>query len=429
MGDNPFDIIGNMKDVLGPMAKGSKVGLRIGREIAGRRLAAQVEAELGPEVAEAVLQAARAGHDPSQIIREARRARERQRERDEVLAAPPPVFGSARFATARELAPYLAGSDAFDRPSSLLLGAYEDPQSPDPVQFVHWDGEGHLLTVARTRTGKSLTTIIPNLLRYQGSAVVLDPKGELYAATSKWREKKVGPVYRLAPLDDGTDPATAGYARHGFNPLAHIRTEEQARALADQFFPYDPRASEFFRDDATAFMTAVILYVTEKAPPEQRHLATVRAIATEPSPALKVIVEAMRTSSSAIVREAANNVLGKSHACPATQVATCRPAAPAPGLSPPAAPMSATPRGSRCNWPSARCCSRTRSSRCWQTGKVTAGACRSWTSAAPGPSPHRCRSTPRVTNAMSAWGQPQGIGRRADLLGGGADLQKAVPRP
>lgn len=313
MGDNPFDIIGNMKDVLGPMAKGSKVGLRIGREIAGRRLAAQVEAELGPEVAEAVLQAARAGHDPSQIIREARRARERQQERDELLAAPPPVFGSARFATARELAPYLAGPNAFDRPSSLLLGAYEDSESPGPVQFVHWDGEGHLLTVARTRTGKSLTTIIPNLLRYQGSAVVLDPKGELYAATSKWREKNVGPVYRLAPLDDGMDPATAGFARHGFNPLAHIRTEEQARALSDQFFPYDPRASEFFRDDATAFMTAVILYVMEKAPPEHRNLATVRAIATEPVPALKVIVEAMSTSSSATVREAANNVLGKSH--------------------------------------------------------------------------------------------------------------------
>jgi type IV secretion system protein VirD4 len=313
MGDNPFDIIGNMKDVLGPTAKGAKVGLRIGREIAGRRLAAQVEAELGPEVAEAVLQAARAGHDTSQIIREARRARERQKEREELLAAPPPVFGSARFATARELGPYLAGPAAFDRPSSLLLGAYEDPDSPAPLQFVHWDGEGHLLTVARTRTGKSQTTIIPNLLRYKGSTIVLDLKGELYAATSKWRAENVGPVYRLAPLDDGTNKATAGYARHGFNPLAHIRTEEQARALADQFFPHDPKASEFFRDDATAFMTAVILYVMEKAPPEQRNLATVRRIATEPSPALKVIVEAMRTSSSATVREAANNVLGKSH--------------------------------------------------------------------------------------------------------------------
>lgn len=313
MGDNPFDIIGQMKDVLGPTAKGAKVGLRIGREIAGRRLAAQVEAELGPEVAEAVLQAARAGHDTSQIIREARRARERQKDRDDLLAAPPPVFGSARFATARELSPFLAGPDAFDRPSSLLLGAYEDPEAPGPVQFVHWDGDGHLLTVARTRTGKSLTTIVPNLLRYKGSAVVFDPKGELYAATSRWRAENVGPVYRLAPLDDGTDPATAGYARHGFNPLAQIRTEEQARALADQFFPYDPKASEFFRDDATAFMTAVILYVLEKAPPAQRHLGTVRAIAAEPSPDLKVIVEAMRSSSSATVREAANNVLGKSH--------------------------------------------------------------------------------------------------------------------
>ncbi|WP_410052328.1 type IV secretory system conjugative DNA transfer family protein [Bradyrhizobium sp. SZCCHNRI1029] len=65
---------------------------------------------------------------------------------------------------------------------------------------MHWDGDGHLLTLAPTRSGKSVTTIIPNLLRYRGSAVFLDPKGDLYEATSAWRPANVGPSARTKDL-------------------------------------------------------------------------------------------------------------------------------------------------------------------------------------------------------------------------------------
>jgi type IV secretion system protein VirD4 len=94
---------------------------------------------------------------------------------------------------------------------------------------VHWDGDGHLLTLAPTRSGKSVTTIIPNLLRHRGSAVVLDPKGELYEATSAWRAANVGPVNRIASFDDGSDPKTSNFPKHGFNPLARIRSQHHAR--------------------------------------------------------------------------------------------------------------------------------------------------------------------------------------------------------
>lgn len=45
-----------------------------------------------------------------------------------------------------------------------------------------------------------MTTIVPNLLRDRGSAVVLDPKGELYEATSAWRAANVGGDLKISSL-------------------------------------------------------------------------------------------------------------------------------------------------------------------------------------------------------------------------------------
>lgn len=131
-----------------------------------------------------------------------------------------------------------------------------------------------MLTIAPTRSGKGKTTIIPNLLRYQGSCVVLDPKGELFEATSKWRST-LGPVYRIAPLDDAS-----GKPVHRFDPVGSIKREADARAIAQQMFPRDPKSPAFFADDAVGIMTGIILFVRFKAPPHRRTLATVCQMAT-----------------------------------------------------------------------------------------------------------------------------------------------------
>jgi type IV secretion system protein VirD4 len=218
------------------------------------------------------------------------------------------VHGSAAWARPAELAPLLKGREAFDAPSSILLGAYVEDGQEDPTGFVHWDRDGHLLTVAPTRSGKALTAIIPNLLRYRGSCVVLDPKGELYAATSKWRAANVGPVYRIAPFDDGS----ARFSRHGFNPLARVRTQADARALAELMFPRDPKAAEFFSEDAVSFMTALILHILISAPTASRHLPAVRQCTALPLADFKQLVGEMAGSAMPSVADAAHNVLSKS---------------------------------------------------------------------------------------------------------------------
>jgi type IV secretion system protein VirD4 len=301
-GSDPF---GDVLKYTGQFWKAGKWGWEAGRKWRAGRVRAQIEAEYGAEVADAVEAAVINGKDPTPILERAKRAKAEQAEREALLTNPPPLHGSAAWAKPADLSRYLKGRDAFDTPSTILLGAYTD--DTELTSFVHWDEDGHLLTIAPTRSGKAQTVIIPNLLRYRGSAIVLDPKGELYAATSAWRAKEVGPVFRWAPFDD----AASGLPRHGFNPLAAVTNEFGARSLAEQLFPKDPRAPDFFADDAAAFITALILWIKDTAPKALHHLGTVHMAASQPLAAFRRTVEAMAASKIPTVSAAAENILGK----------------------------------------------------------------------------------------------------------------------
>lgn len=189
------------------VGKAWKGAVQLKREHDAKRAYADALETFDAETAEAVAAAVRAGREPQAILERAARQQRERAERARLLASPPPLHGSARWATPNDLKPLLRGREAFDDPRSLLLGGIAD-ESGRQAGFLHWDDDGHLLTVAPTRTGKAYTTIIPNLLRYRGSCVVLDPKGELYEKTSRWRAT-LGPVYRIDAFDDGSDPRTA----------------------------------------------------------------------------------------------------------------------------------------------------------------------------------------------------------------------------
>ncbi|CDZ66619.1 Conjugal transfer protein TraG [Neorhizobium galegae bv. orientalis] len=286
---NKFDPLGDLERTLSRGLKWGNWGFKAGRHLKARSARRQVEKLYGPEVADAVEAAVRSGRDPGPIIERAKRDLAERQERERQLANPPTLHGSARWPTSNDLQPYLRGRDAFDDPRSLLLGTFSDEGQTIPAGFVHWDGDGHLLTIAPTRSGKGKTTIIPNLLRYRGSCVVLDPKGELFEATSKWRSH-LGPVYRIAPLDGGS-----GKPVHRFDPVSRVRNEADARSIAQQMFPVDPKLSSFFADDAVGFMTAVILYVRYKAPPHRRTLATACQMASLKGASLVRAAQEMET--------------------------------------------------------------------------------------------------------------------------------------
>ncbi|MCM0753621.1 hypothetical protein DEA98_29440 (plasmid) [Brucella pseudogrignonensis] len=56
----------------------------------------------------------------------------------------------------------------------------------------------HLLTMAPTRTGKGVGTIIPNLLTADRSVICIDPKGENAKVAARARQQ-FGPVHVLDP--------------------------------------------------------------------------------------------------------------------------------------------------------------------------------------------------------------------------------------
>lgn len=232
-----------------------------------------------------------------------------------LLTSPPPVHGSAGWPHPEEVLAAGFGSRNFTSlPSGRglrlgsLLGA-PDLTSP-PAALLDWDGEGHILTVAPTRSGKATTLIVPNLLSYRGSAIVLDPKGELFELTSRWRQS-LGPVYRIA-LFDRQDRHEAGYPRDRFNPLAGVRSVGDARALASLLLPPDAKAQAFFNKDAVSFLTAAILYLLDVAPTKSQTISELRRMTSLPLQAFKAMLRRMQDSPIAEVRNGANVVTFKS---------------------------------------------------------------------------------------------------------------------
>jgi len=119
-------------------------------------------------------------------------------------------FGTTHWQTKAEM----KRNGFFAKPGGgFLLGKLGPPKSKRP--FLVSKTFPHALIVAPTGRGKGVGFVIPNLLTYKGSAVVLDVKGENFRETSRFRASMGDKVFRFAPTD--WDRPT-----HRYNPLARI---------------------------------------------------------------------------------------------------------------------------------------------------------------------------------------------------------------
>ncbi len=130
------------------------------------------------------------------------------------------AFGSARWATDKDLKTLSAKDEG------LLVG-----RDPATAKLLRYDGPAHLMTIAPTRTGKGVGTIIPNLLTADRSVICVDPKGENAKITGRARER-FGPVQILDPF------GVAGKRSSAVNPLDGLKPDsldfaEDANTLAD----------------------------------------------------------------------------------------------------------------------------------------------------------------------------------------------------
>ena len=210
------------------------------------------------------------------------------------------THGSARFATDRETRPLAQAGDG------LLIG--RDRKSGKPLRYA---GPAHLLTIAPTRTGKGVGTIIPNLIDYPGSVVCIDPKGENARVTARQRGR-FGAVHVLDPFGITGQPSAA------FNPLDRIDPAgpdlaDDAMTLADALVYDAPgEAGEaHWNEEAKALIAGLILHIVSSEPVGTRTLATLRDHLTLAPQAFAALLSDMQGQGGLVAR-AANRHLGKS---------------------------------------------------------------------------------------------------------------------
>ena len=144
----------------------------------------------------------------------------------------------------------------------------------------------HLLTCSPSGGGKSIATLIPNLLSYRGNCVIVDPKGELYKAVAKHRRKKFGKrIYRLDPFN------VAGPGGDTLNPYDFINPKaddflDQCRDFANAVIIREPSGEKqpHFNDLAEMNLTALTAFICGcEHDRSRRHLGTMRNIASSRS--------------------------------------------------------------------------------------------------------------------------------------------------
>lgn len=162
----------------------------------------------------------------------------------------PPLHGAARWANESELV--AAGLRARQ---GIVLGRKGG-------RILVFGGSEHVMLHAPTRSGKGVGVVIPNLLTWPDSVVVLDVKRENWEASAGFRAAHGQEVVLFDPLDPEGRTAR-------FNPLGHIDRADpvavldELQKLAVMLFPPPQHGDPFWAEAARTGLIGVGAYVAE----------------------------------------------------------------------------------------------------------------------------------------------------------------------
>lgn len=149
----------------------------------------------------------------------------------------PPLHGAARWAGEADLR-----ARGLRAGAGVILGKRAG-------RLLTLGGPEHVMLYAPTRTGKGVGVVIPNLLSWPGSVVVLDIKRENWTATAGFRAARGQQVILFDPFDPAGRTAR-------FNPLGHIDRQDPAAVLtllqkmAAMLFPTPTHTDPFWSEAA-----------------------------------------------------------------------------------------------------------------------------------------------------------------------------------
>lgn len=136
----------------------------------------------------------------------------------------------------------------------IIVGMYKG-------SYLVYSGQQFVLLASPTRGGKGVGIVIPNLLNFKDSVVVLDIKQENYKLTAGYRAKYGQKVFLFNPFTE--DFRTARY-----NPLGYVREGDfrisDLISIGVVFFPAASSGTDgFFDDQARNLFVGLGLYLCE----------------------------------------------------------------------------------------------------------------------------------------------------------------------
>lgn len=119
----------------------------------------------------------------------------------------------------------------------------------------------HIMLAAPTGSGKGVGVVLPNLLNYNHSVIVLDIKQENWTLTAGFRRQCGHEVYLF-------DPASVERRTHRWNPLAYVRDDpglrvDDVQKIGNIIFPDVPGTDPIWTASCRSLFLGLVLYVFE----------------------------------------------------------------------------------------------------------------------------------------------------------------------
>jgi type IV secretion system protein VirD4 len=145
------------------------------------------------------------------------------------------------------------------------IGLWAEGSDPhwryDPMRY---EGDGHQLIVAPSRSGKGRDALVPSLLTNLDSMFVLDVKGELAATTARARMELGHEVFCINPFGLHTGPPWH-LPQHGWNPLIELDPDDpnftsDIESLASALIHHDSAESAHWSEGAKFLIVGLIVH-------------------------------------------------------------------------------------------------------------------------------------------------------------------------